>query len=141
METVGGYLNFFIDRGLWASTVLTAIGERGERYGADTIGEGKTVVIDYSSINIAKPFAHHHLSTTAIGHALYRIHQYLGYKCVSINYLGDWGTQFGKQIVAYKRWGDRAAVEAGGIRELVRLYVRFHEEAEKEPALDDETQE
>ncbi len=138
VEAVGGYLNFFIDRGLWASTVLEAIAGQGEGYGAGQEGEGKTVVIDYSSINIAKPFAHHHLSTTAIGHSLYRIFQNLGYHCVSINYLGDWGTQFGKQIVAYKRWGDRAAVEAGGIRELVRLYVRFHEEAEQNPALDDE---
>lgn len=138
VEAVGGYLNFFIDRGAWSSTVLEAIMEKGEDFGATREGEGKTVVIDYSSINIAKPFAHHHLYSTAIGHALYRIFQSQGYRVVGINHLGDWGTQFGTQIVAWKLWGDRAAVEKGGVRELVRLYMRFHEEAEKNPELEDQ---
>ena len=137
-EAVNGYLNFFIDRGAWASTVLEAVKKQGEAYGATREGEGKTIVIDYSSINIAKPFNIAHLTTTALGHSLYRIFENLGYKCVGINYLGDWGTQFGKQIVAWKRWGDKAAVERDGVRELVRLYVKFHDEAEKDPTLNDE---
>ena len=138
IEAVNGYLNFFINRGLWASTVLGDITARGEAYGSSVEGAGKTVVVDYSSINIAKPFAHHHLTTTALGHSLYRIYQNLGYKCIGINHLGDWGTQFGKQIVAYKLWGDRETIDKGGIRELVKLYVRFHDEAESKPELDDQ---
>jgi arginyl-tRNA synthetase len=136
IEAVNGYLNFFIGRGVWASTILSDIKEKGEAFGSSDEGNGKTVVIDYSSINIAKPFAIHHLTTTALGHSLYRIYQNLGYKCVGVNHLGDWGTQFGKQIVAYKLWGDRGTVQRGGIRELVKLYVKFHEEAEKDPGLD-----
>lgn len=137
-EAVNGYLNFYIDKSVWASTVLGEIGEKGEAFGSSAEGSGKTVVVDYSSINIAKPFAIHHLSSTAIGHAIYRIYKALGYTCVGINFLGDWGTQFGKQIVAWKRWGDKQAVERDGIRELVRLYVRYHAEAEKDPSMDDE---
>ena len=138
VEAVSGYVNFFIDKLAWAQSVLGSVATAGEGYGASAEGRGKTILIDYSSINIAKPFAHHHLTTTALGHALYRIYQNLGYKVVGINHLGDWGTQFGKQIVAYKRWGNREDVRTGGIRELVRLYVKFHDEAEKDPALDDE---
>jgi arginyl-tRNA synthetase len=139
IEAVNGYLNFFIDKSVWASTVLSEIGEKGEEaFGSSREGNGKTIVIDYSSINIAKPFNIAHLTTTALGHSLYRIYENLGYKCVGINYLGDWGTQFGKQIVAWKRWGDKAAVDRDGVRELVRLYVKFHDEAEREPTLNDE---
>jgi arginyl-tRNA synthetase len=138
IEAVNGYLNFFIDHGVWASTVLDEIENKGEAFGSSSEGDGKTIVIDYSSINIAKPFAIHHLTTTALGHSLYRIYQSLGYRCVGINHLGDWGTQFGKQLVAYKRWGDCEAVEKGGTRELVRLYVKFHDEAEEHPELEDE---
>ena len=99
---------------------------------------GKTVCLDYSSINIAKPFHIGHLLTTAIGGSLYRIYKRLGYDVVGINHLGDWGTQFGKMIVAYLKWGDEKEVEKRGVHALVELYVRFHKEAEKDPKLDDE---
>ena len=102
------------------------------------MGKGKTICIDYSSINIAKPFHIGHLSTTVLGGALYRILSFLGYKTVGINHLGDYGTQFGKLISAYKRWGDKETVQKGGIRALNELYVRFHREAEEHPEYDDE---
>ncbi|MFR7473661.1 MAG: arginine--tRNA ligase [Christensenellales bacterium] len=91
--------------------------------------------IDYSSINIAKQFHIGHLSSTAIGHALYNLYNFMGYKSVGINHLGDWGTQFGKLLAAYELWGDEAAVREKGVEEMTRLYVKFHEEAEKDPAL------
>ena len=96
VEVTGGYLNFFYDKELYARSVLAELAEAGERWGSSQIGEGKTVVIDYSSVNIAKPFHIGHLSSTAIGSALYKIHKYLGYNVVGVNHLGDWGTQFGK---------------------------------------------
>lgn len=138
VEAVGGYLNFFIDKALYASSVLGEVLKSGERYGSSDMGAGKTICIDYSSINIAKRFHIGHLSTTAIGNALYRIYSFLGYKCVGINHLGDWGTQFGKMIAAYKHWGSREMVEQGGVQALSDLYVRFHAEAEKDPSLEDE---
>ena len=136
VEPVNGYLNFYIRRSVWASTVLQDIANQGDAYGSSNEGGSRKVVVDYSSINIAKPFAHHHLTTTALGHSLCRIYQTLGYQSVGINHLGDWGTQFGKQIVAYKLWGDRETIERGGIRELVIQYVRFHDEAEQKPELE-----
>ncbi|MGI6182830.1 MAG: arginine--tRNA ligase [Candidatus Fimadaptatus sp.] len=138
VEAVGGYLNFFIDKALYASSVLGEVLKSGERYGSSDMGAGKTICIDYSSINIAKRFHIGHLSTTAIGNALYRIYSFLGYNCVGINHLGDWGTQFGKMIAAYKHWGSREMVEQGGVQALSDLYVRFHAEAEKDPSLEDE---
>lgn len=137
-EQNGGYLNFYIEKDFYAKTVVEAVLNAGGRYGAGQEGAGKTVCFDYSSINIAKPFHIGHLLTTVIGNSLVRIYQYLGYHTVSINHLGDWGTQFGKLIVAYRRWGDRAQIERNPMRELVAIYVRFHEEAEKDPSLDDE---
>ena len=138
VEAVGGYLNFFIDKALYASSVIGAVLEQGEKYGSSDMGAGKTICIDYSSINIAKRFHIGHLSTTALGNALYKIYSFLGYKCVGINHLGDWGTQFGKMIAAYKHWGSREMVEQGGVQALSDLYVKFHAEAEKDPALEDE---
>lgn len=138
VSAVNGYLNFSIDRTAFVKTTLDKIADEGEKYGSDTIGAGKTICIDYSSINIAKPFHIGHLSTTVLGGALYRILSFLGYKTVGINHLGDYGTQFGKLISAYKRWGDKETVQKGGIRALNELYVRFHREAETDPALDDE---
>ena len=135
-EAVGGYLNFFVDAAAKASSVLGKVLAERDRYGASSVGEGKTVCVEYSSINIAKPFGFHHLPTTAIGNALYRIYRFLGYKTVGINHLGDWGTQFGKMITAYKLWGTKP-IEDYSIRELVALYVRFHEEAEKDLSLND----
>lgn len=137
-EAVNGYLNFFLNRVNFAGETLTAVLDAGDRWGASEVGTGKTVCLDYSSINIAKRFHIGHLSTTMIGHSLRRIYEHLGYQTVSINHLGDWGTQFGKMICAYKKWGSRDEVEKGGVQALVDLYVRFHEEAEKDPALDDE---
>ncbi|MBQ9625065.1 MAG: arginine--tRNA ligase [Clostridia bacterium] len=138
VESVNGYLNFFIKREHRAKSVLSAI---DEGYGKSNEGRGKQIIIDYSSINIAKPFHIGHLSTTAIGHSLYRIYKYLGYDCYSINYLGDYGTQFGKMIVAFKKWGNKETVDNEGIREMYRLYVKYHKEAEENPELDEEARE
>ncbi len=137
-DSVNGYLNFKVNRiGLTKST-LDKILSLGENYGKSTIGNGKTICIDYSSINIAKPFHIGHLSTTVIGGALYRLFKFLGYETVGINHLGDYGTQFGKLIYAYKKWGNKDDVEKGGIKELTRLYVEYHKESEKNPSMDDE---
>ncbi len=138
VESVKGYLNFFIDRTTYAEKVLDAVRAEGDHYGSDDSGKGKTVVLDYSSINIAKRFHIGHLSSTMIGNALYKLHKFFGYEAVGVNHLGDWGTQFGKMIAAYKRWGDRETVEKGGVDEMTKLYVRFNAEAKENPALDDE---
>ena len=138
VSAVNGYLNFKINKDGFVRATLEKIFAEGDGYGASKEGEGKTVCIDYSSINIAKPFHIGHLSTTVLGGALYRIYNYLGYKAVGINHLGDYGTQFGKLISAYKRWGDKETIEKGGIRALNELYVRFHQEAEEHPEYDDE---
>ena len=122
----------------FARDILQSVMEAPDKWGSGTEGNGRTVVLDYSSINIAKRFHIGHLSTTMIGNALRRIYDFLGWKTVSVNHLGDWGTQFGKMICAYKRWGSREAVEAGGVDEMTRLYVRFHKEAETDPGLEDE---
>lgn len=138
MKIVGAYINFFMDKPFYAKQVLQSVLEQGAHYGKSEKGTGKTIVIDYSSPNIAKPFHVGHLRSTVIGNALYQIHRALGYHCVGINHLGDWGTQFGKLIVAYKKWGSQEAVEKDGIQELMRIYVKFHDEAANEPALEDE---
>ena len=138
VEAVKGYLNFFIDRATYAEKVLGHAAGQGVAYGSDNSGAGKTVVLDYSSINIAKRFHIGHLSTTMIGNALYRLHKFFGWNAVGVNHLGDWGTQFGKMIAAYKRWGDHDTVAAGGVDEMVKLYVRFNAEAEEHPELNDE---
>ncbi len=138
VENVNGYLNFYLDNNFLGENIVRNIVAEGEKYGSQTFGEGKTVVLDYSSPNVAKPFHIGHLGTTVIGHSLKKLHEFVGYKCVGINYLGDWGTQFGKMIVAYRKWGDKAEVEAGGVDKLVELYVKFHNAAEEDPALNDE---
>lgn len=133
----GGYLNIFYNRSKAAEELFAEVKRNG---GAVVAREanGKTVCIDYSSINIAKPFHIGHLLTTVIGGSLYRIYKYLGYNAVGINHLGDWGTQFGKMISAYLRWGDDADIEKRGVRALLDLYVRFHAEAETDKALEAE---
>ena len=137
IESVGGYLNFYVSPNYYAEELIPEIlSEKGE-YGKSTMGAGKTVVLDYSAPNICKPFHIGHFASTVIGHSLKKLHAFCGYKFVGVNNLGAWGTQFGKQITAYKLWGDRAAVEKLGVDELVRLYVKFHEEAEKDPSLND----
>ena len=138
IQAVSGYLNFFADNSALAASVIRTVLTQKERYGGSEEGKGKTVVLDYSSPNVAKPFHIGHLGTTVIGHSLKKLHEFYGYHCVGVNHLGDWGTQFGKLIVAYRKWGDRALIEEKGINELVALYVRFHNEAEKDPALEDE---
>ena len=138
VSAVNGYLNFTVNRLSKTYGVLSEILSKGEEYGSSSLGEGKTVCIDYSSINVAKPFHIGHLSTTVIGGALYKIFKKLGYNVVGINHLGDYGTQFGKLIYAYKAWGNREEVEKYRVKELMRLYVKYHDEAEKNPALDDE---
>ncbi len=136
--TAGGYINFYISPAYLAGRLLPEIAEKGDKYGSFDFGKGRTVVLDYSSPNVAKPFHIGHLGTTVIGHSLKMLHSFAGYSCVGVNHLGDWGTQFGKMIVAYRKWGSREAVEKGGVDELVSLYVKFHEEAEKDPSLEDE---
>ncbi|MFO7154498.1 MAG: arginine--tRNA ligase [Caldicoprobacter oshimai] len=138
VEPVSGYLNFFFNKPLFVEQTLKRILEEQERYGSQPIGQGKTIVIDYSAPNIAKPFHVGHLRSTVIGNSLRKIFEFMGYRCIGVNHLGDWGTQFGKLIVAYKLWGNKEEVEAHGIKELMRLYVKFHEEAEKDPKLEDE---
>lgn len=134
----GGYVNFFLDKSTQAKAVLSRVFAEGARYGGSDIGQGRNVCIDYSSVNIAKPFHIGHLPTTVIGSALYRIYNHLGFTSVGINHLGDWGTQFGKMIVAYKLWGDHDVIDQGGVDELVKIYVRYHQEVVTNPALDDE---
>ena len=126
VTAVNGYLNFKIDGRSFSGRVTSEVLNLGDKYGSPMNGEGKTVVLDYSSPNVAKPFHIGHLGTTVIGHSLKLLHEFAGYKCVGINYLGDWGTQFGKLIVAYKLWGDKATIEQGGVDELVKLYVRIN---------------
>ena len=137
VQSVKGYLNFYINRATYAGEILRAVREQGKNYGGGTEGAGKTVCLDYSSINIAKRFHIGHLSTTMIGNALYRMYSFLGYKCVGINHLGDYGTQFGKMIAAYKLWGNKEEVEQGGVDAMVALYVKFDQEAQKDESLND----
>ena len=138
VECVGGYLNFFLHKTGYAQSIVEKVLEQKEKYGSSDEGQGRVICIDYSSINIAKRFHIGHLSTTMSGNALYKIYEHLGYKCVGINHLGDWGTQFGKMIAAYLKWGNKEEVEKNGVDALTALYVRFHQEAEKDPSLEDE---
>ncbi len=132
VSAVNGYLNFKIAPTAFSKRVVSEVLSEADKYGSPNNGEGKTVVLDYSSPNVAKPFHIGHLGTTVIGHSLKLLHEFAGYKCVGINYLGDWGTQFGKLIVAYKKWGDKAVIEEGGVDELVKLYVRINNEIKSE---------
>ena len=137
VDAVGGYLNFFYNRAAFMTDTITATRAAGEDWGKSDIGSGKTVLVEYSSPNIAKPFHIGHLFSTAVGNSLARIYKFLGYDVQSLNHLGDWGTQFGKLISAYKRWGDAKTIEKDPINELLKIYVKFHEEAEKNPELED----
>ena len=137
-EAVNGYLNFFLNRANFARETLSSVLAAPDRWGSSDDGAGKTACVEYSSINIAKRFHLGHLSTTVIGNSLKRIYDFQGWHTVSINHLGDWGTQFGKMLCAYKLWGDRETVEKGGVDEMTRLYVRFNQEAKEHPELEDE---
>ena len=132
VSALNGYLNFKVNKAGLARDVLARIAREGEKYGSSDVGAGRVVCIDYSSVNIAKPFHIGHLSTTVIGGALYRIFNFLGFRAVGINHLGDYGTQFGKLIAAYKKWGNREEVERGGIHAINDLYVRFNSEADEQ---------
>ena len=136
VETNGAYVNFFTNKSVFAKSVIEK--SKDDSYGSSHIGDGKTICIDYSSPNVAKNFHVGHLRTTVIGNSLYKIYSKLGYNVERINHLGDWGTQFGKLIVAYKNWGSEEEVKAKGIEELMRLYVLFHDEADKNPELEDD---
>ena len=138
---LGGYVNFFVNKESLAKKVINQVLSEKENYGKSEFGKGKTVVVEYSSPNIAKPFHIGHVRTTVIGNALSKIYQSQGYHVEKLNHLGDYGTQFGKLIVAYKLWGDKQAVEKDPIKELLKLYIRFHDEAEAKPEMEDEARE
>ncbi|UCD94098.1 MAG: arginine--tRNA ligase [Candidatus Zixiibacteriota bacterium] len=138
---VGGFNNARIKTETLARDTLTTILEDEQDFGTSTEGQGKNIVIDFSSPNIAKPFGVGHLRTTAIGHSLYRIFEKLGYNSIGINHLGDWGTQFGKMIVAFRKWGSDDDLKTDPISKLYNLYVRFHQEEEKDPNLSEEARE
>ena len=132
VTAVNGYVNFRINKDGLSREVIQKISDEWQNYGGSSVGAGKTVCIDYSSVNIAKPFHIGHLSTTVIGSSLYKIFKFLGYNAVGINHLGDYGTQFGKLISAYKHWGNREEVQNGGIHAINDLYVRFNNEADEQ---------
>ena len=127
MDVAGGYLNFFVNKEILVKEVLQEITNKKENYGANNEGEGKTVLVEYSSPNIAKPFHIGHLRTTIIGAALYNIYKFLGYNTVGINHLGDYGTQFGKLIEGYKRWGTEYNIDENPIEELMKIYIRIND--------------
>lgn len=133
----GAYINFTLNKELFAREIISQVVNKKDEFFKSNIGAGKNIVLDYSSPNIAKPFHVGHLRSTVIGNALYNIFKCLGYNCTSVNHLGDWGTQFGKLITAYKKWGSQKQVEADGINELMRLYVKFHDEAKDDSNLND----
>ncbi|MBR3996361.1 MAG: arginine--tRNA ligase [Clostridia bacterium] len=137
IESVSGYLNLKVREDALCEDVKSML-DKGTDYGSSNVGEGKTIVIDYSSPNIAKPFHIGHLRSTVIGQSIKNIFKFSGYNCVGVNHLGDWGTQFGKLITAYKLWGDKDDIEARGIKALNEIYVKFHKEAEEKPELEDE---
>ena len=135
VEIVGGYLNFYINKESLAREVIKEFDLKKEKYGSSNEGENKNVVIDYSSPNIAKPFHIGHLRSTVIGQSLYNIYKFLGYNSIGINHLGDWGTQFGKLIEGYKRWGKEYNIDKNPIDELTKLYVRINEECKKDESV------
>ena len=135
VQAVGPYVNFMLDRVRFIAHVLDEIFSRGVNYGSRNQGQGKTLVIDFSSPNLAKPFSIAHLRSTAIGNAIYRLHKFAGWHCVGINYLGDYGANFGQLLAAYRLWGDEEAVRANPVPELRALYIRFNEEAKDNPEL------
>ena len=141
VKNAGPYLNFYIDRSRYASDMISAINEAGDKFGASSEGQGQNIIIEFSSPNIAKPFHVGHAFTTILGNSLSRIYDRLGYNVIRMNHLGDYGTQFGKLITAYRLWGDEEALDKDPITELLRIYVKFHEEAKKDDSLNDTARE
>ena len=138
VQNLGPYVNFFIDKSEFIKKTLEKILSEADNYGKSNIGEGKTICIEYSSPNIARPFQAEDLFSTVIGNSLYKLFKKEGYKVERLNHLGDWGSKFGKLIYAYKRWGNEEALEEDAIAELLRIYVKFHEEAQKDLSLEEE---
>lgn len=138
VEAAGGYLNFFVNKAEFMKAVLSEVNEKGKDFGKSTEGNGQTVLVEFSSPNIAKPFHIGHLVNTLTGSAIEKVYRHLGYNTQRINHIGDYGTNFGKQIAAYKHWGNAEALEKEPINELLRVYIKFHEEVEKDPSLEDE---
>jgi len=138
VENVKAYVNMFISRKSFAEEVVKEVIEKGDDYGRSDIGGGKKVIVEYSSPNIAKPFHIGHIRSTVIGNSIYKIYDFLGYDTMRINHLGDYGTQFGKMICAYRKWGNKEDVIKEPIKSLLSYYTKFHEEAEKDPSLEDE---
>ena len=138
VEQVNAYVNIFISRSAYMEDVIKEVNGKGADFGKSDLGAGKTVLVEYSSPNIAKPFHIGHIRSTVIGNSIYKIFDCLGYDTVRINHLGDYGTQFGKMICAYRRWGSKEEVEKEPIKTLLKYYTKFHEEAEKDPDLDQE---
>lgn len=138
VENVNAYVNMFISKKEFASAVISEVIEKGDDYGKSSIGKGKKVIVEYSSPNIAKPFHIGHIRSTVIGNSIYKIYDFLGYDTLRINHLGDYGTQFGKMICAYRRWGNKEEVINEPIKSLLSYYTKFHVEAEKDPSLEDE---
>lgn len=137
VESLNAYLNFYVDRNLYENSVLNEILEKKEDYGKSDEGKGKNIVIDFSSVNIAKPFHIGHIRSTVQGDAIRNIHEFLGYNVIATNYLGDYGTQFGTMIAAYKLWGDEDAINKDPINELLKLYVRYNAEASEDTEMMD----
>ena len=138
VENVNAYVNLFMSRVAFAKLTLGAVSEEKERYGSSDKGKGKTVIVEYSSPNIAKPFHIGHIRSTVIGNSIGKIYSFIGYKVERINHLGDYGTQFGKMITAYRHWGKEEDVKNDPIKTLLSYYVKFHQEAENDPALEEE---
>ncbi|MDO8511553.1 MAG: arginine--tRNA ligase [Nanoarchaeota archaeon] len=138
VEVAGPYLNFFLKNKVVIEETLSHIYQEQKEFGKQDLGKGKKIIVEFSSPNIAKPFGIGHLRSTVIGSCLYKLHRALGYEVFGVNHLGDWGTQFGKLIVAFRKWGSEEELKQEPIKYLLGLYVRFHQEAEKDKSLDDE---
>lgn len=141
IKNVGPYINFFLDRKKFENEVINTIVEKKENFGKSDIGKGKTAIVEFSSVNIAKPFHIGHIRSTVIGDALRNIHEFLGYNTIATNYIGDYGTQFGTMIAAYKLWGDDDKLKANPIQELLDLYVRYNTEATEDEEMMDAARE
>ena len=133
VKNVGPYINFFLDRKKFENQVINTIIEKKENFGKSDMGKGKTAIVEFSSVNIAKPFHIGHIRSTVIGDALRNIHEFLGYDTIATNYIGDYGTQFGILLAAYEKWGDKETINKDPIKELLNLYVRYNDLVEKEP--------
>ena len=141
VENVNAYVNFFIDRAYFAGQVASEVIAEGAEYGRSDVGKGRKVIVEYSSPNIAKPFHIGHIRSTVIGNAIYKLYDAIGFDVTRINHLGDYGTQFGKMIVAYRKWGSEEELAKDPIKTLLGYYTRFHQEAKEDPSLEDEARE